>query len=284
MTRTVTTKGALTVAYNVSESRAMVAASDEGAKTVDFADGVTEMTVTVPTVDDSGDELNSTVTLRLTDSDAYDVGTRSATVTVRDNDEPPTLVSNLDNPLSTFHGHNAIILVSRNKTLSQSFRTGSAASGYTLDGMALRFRELSFEQPGTLTATLRANDSNDKPGNVLHTLRNPSTVDYDGVNEFRVRRSVVLAADTRYHVVLAFNRIVGGPQWLKAVDDSLDPGSADGWEIGNRHESSNGGQSWGALVPPGCSLRSGEPRCRCRRWWWSRWRARWRRARVHSSR
>ena len=245
VTRTVTTKGALTVAYSVSESRAMVAASDEGAKTVDFADGVTEVTVTVPTVDDSEDERNSTVTLRLTDDDAYDVGTRSATVTVRDDDEPPTLVSNLDNPLSSFHGHNAVILVSLTKTLSQSFRTGSAASGYALDGMALRFRELSFEQPGTLTATLRANDPDDKPGNVLHTLRNPSPVDYDGVNEFTTRSNVVLAANTRYHVVLDWNERIGGPQWLKAVDDSLDPGSADGWEIGNRHESSNRGQSWG---------------------------------------
>ena len=245
VTRTVTTTGALTVAYSVSESRDMVAASDEGAKTVDFADGVTEVTVTVPTVDDSDDEMNSTVTLRLTDDDAYDVGTRSATVTVRDDDEPPTLVSNLDNPLSNFHGHGAIILLSRNKTLSQSFRTGSAASGYVLDGMALRFRRLSFPQPGRLTVTLRANDPDDKPGNVLHTLTNPSSLDYDGVNEFTVRRSVFLAANTRYHVVAAWNNLVGGPQWLKAVDDSLDPGSAEGWEIGTRHESSNSGQSWG---------------------------------------
>ena len=244
--RTMNTRGALMVSFSVSENGDMVASGEEGAMTVDFADGATEATVTVPTVDDSGDEANSVVTLTLTADDAYDLGAQStAAVTVRDNDEPPTLVSNNDKPLGRSHGHNAIVLASRFKTLAQSFTTGSRAAGYALDGIALRFRELQFQQPGRITVTLRANASNDKPGNELHTLRNPSPVDYDGMNEFTVRSNVFLEPDTRYHVVLAFSDVAGGPQWLKAQDDSVDPGSLEGWEIGTRHESSNEGVSWG---------------------------------------
>ena len=245
--RTGVTTGALTVNYSVSETGDVVAPGEEEPKTVDFADGQTEVTVTVPTVNDSGDEPNSEVTLMLDRGATYYRGeSQSATVTVRDDDEPLlTFVSNLNNPRSNFHGHGAVILVSLTKTLSQSFRTGSAAGGYALDGIALRFRELTSAQRGTLTATLRANDPNDKPGNVLHTLRNPSPVDYDGINEFTTRSNVVLAAGTRYHVVLDWNERIGGPSWLRAADEDLDPGTAAGWEIGNRHESTDRGASWG---------------------------------------
>ena len=87
VTRTGVTAGALTVNYSVSESGAMVAAGDEGAKTVDFADGDTEQTVTVPTEEDTGHEADSTVTLTLTADAAYDLGTdATATVTVEDDD------------------------------------------------------------------------------------------------------------------------------------------------------------------------------------------------------
>ena len=78
VTRTVVTAGALTVRYGVSESGAMVAASEEGAKTIDFGDGETEKTVAVPTVDDSVHEANSTVTFRLAPDAAYEVGTAAS--------------------------------------------------------------------------------------------------------------------------------------------------------------------------------------------------------------
>ena len=87
VTRTVTTAGALTVNYRVSEDGAMVAAGEEGAKTVAFADGDTEKTVTVPTVEDTGHEADSVVTLTLTADADYDLGTDdTATVTVEDDD------------------------------------------------------------------------------------------------------------------------------------------------------------------------------------------------------
>ena len=96
VTRTVTT-GALTVNYSVSEDGAMVAAGEEGPKTVDFADGDTEKTVTVPTVEDTGHEADSMVTLTLTADADYDLGTASADVTVEDDDNAaPTGVPTID--------------------------------------------------------------------------------------------------------------------------------------------------------------------------------------------
>ena len=97
VTRTVVTTGALTVNYRVSETGAMVASGEEGAKTVAFADGDTEKTVTVPTVDDSVHEADSTVTLTLTANAAWDLGTATATVTVEDDDNAaPTGAPTID--------------------------------------------------------------------------------------------------------------------------------------------------------------------------------------------
>ena len=87
VTRTVVTAGALTAHYQVSETGDAVAASDEGAKSVDFADGETGKTVTVPTAGDGGHEADSVVTVTLTADAAYDLGAqRSAEVTVEDDD------------------------------------------------------------------------------------------------------------------------------------------------------------------------------------------------------
>ena len=97
VTRTAVTAGALTVHYRVSESGAMVASGEEGAKTIDFVDGVTEQTVTVPTVEDTGHEADSTVTLTLTPNAAYDLGTAAADVTVEDDDNAdPTGAPTID--------------------------------------------------------------------------------------------------------------------------------------------------------------------------------------------
>ena len=89
VTRTGITAGALTVRYGVSETGDMVASDEEGAKTVAFADGDTERTVTVPTEADTDHEADSTVTLTLTADAAWDLGTASAEVTVEDDDDSP---------------------------------------------------------------------------------------------------------------------------------------------------------------------------------------------------
>ena len=97
VTRTGVTAGALTVAYRVSETGAMVAPGEEGAKSVDFGDGDTEQTVTVPTVEDTVHVADSTVTVTLTPDAAYDLGTATAEVTVTDDDNAaPTGAPTID--------------------------------------------------------------------------------------------------------------------------------------------------------------------------------------------
>ena len=102
VTRTVVTTGALTVNYRVSETGDMVAAGDEDAQTVAFADGDTEKTVTVPTVEDSVHEADSTVTVMLTadtgDDPTYLLGDpTTAEVTVADDDNAaPTGAPTID--------------------------------------------------------------------------------------------------------------------------------------------------------------------------------------------
>ena len=89
VTRTVVTAGALTAHYQVSETGDAVTVSEEGAKSVDFADGETGKTVTVPTAGDGGHEADSVVTVTLAADAAYDLGPeaqRSAEVTVEDDD------------------------------------------------------------------------------------------------------------------------------------------------------------------------------------------------------
>ena len=87
VTRTGVTAGALTVRYGVSETGDMVAPGEEGAQTIDFAEGGTEQTVTVPTAEDTVHEADSTVTLTLTADAAYILGAQpSAEVTVEDDD------------------------------------------------------------------------------------------------------------------------------------------------------------------------------------------------------
>ena len=82
--------GGVTVNLSVSEAAGSdyVAPGDEGSKTLAIAAGQTSGTYRVATVDDGNDEPNGSVTVTLESGTGYDLGTaRSASVTVRDNDE-----------------------------------------------------------------------------------------------------------------------------------------------------------------------------------------------------
>ena len=100
VTRTAFTAGALTAHYRVSETGDAVAASGEGAKSIDFPGNATRVTVTVPTVEDAVHEADSVVTVTLVPDAAYDLGPaaqRSASVTVADDDNaPPTGAPTID--------------------------------------------------------------------------------------------------------------------------------------------------------------------------------------------
>ncbi|MYE58423.1 MAG: autotransporter outer membrane beta-barrel domain-containing protein, partial [Alphaproteobacteria bacterium] len=80
---------AVTVAYDVSEADGsdVVAAADEGRKSVTIAAGEREAVFTVATVDDEATEADGAVTVTLVAGTGYGLGTdKAASVTVADND------------------------------------------------------------------------------------------------------------------------------------------------------------------------------------------------------
>ena len=80
--------GSITVNYTVTQSGAFVAAGDLTAKTVSLSGGT--KTITVPTVGDSTDEADGSVTVTLNAGSDYTLGsTNTATVNVSDDDPTP---------------------------------------------------------------------------------------------------------------------------------------------------------------------------------------------------
>ncbi len=78
----------ITVNYTVTQSGAFVASSNLNAKTVSLSGGT--QTITVPTVGDSTDEADGSVTVTLNAGSDYTLGsTNTATVNVSDDDPPP---------------------------------------------------------------------------------------------------------------------------------------------------------------------------------------------------
>ena len=81
--------GSITVSVNVVDSGSFASAGQTGDKTVTIGTNGTG-TLTVLTEDDSADEANGSITARVQSGTGYQVGSPdSASVTVKDNDEPP---------------------------------------------------------------------------------------------------------------------------------------------------------------------------------------------------
>ncbi len=96
LTRTGYVAVELAVEVTVSETGDMVAAGDEGTKTVTFGANSATATVEVPTVDDSVDEDDSTVTVAVADGSDYDPGTPSDAEVVASDDDQAALA--IDSP------------------------------------------------------------------------------------------------------------------------------------------------------------------------------------------
>ena len=92
----------LNVSVLVSESEDMVASAEEGTKTVDFAEGDTTATLSVPTVDDGVVESDSVVTAAIQTNTDYTVGTDgSGTVSVIDQGATATVPDAIADLLAT---------------------------------------------------------------------------------------------------------------------------------------------------------------------------------------
>ena len=196
LSRAGSTTAALTVNVTVSETGGdMVAASNEGARTVTFLANSATATLSVATASDSVDEANSVVTATIsadTGSPAsYSVGTpASAMVTVEDNDTRGVTVSATALTVNEdTTGTYTVVLDSQptaNVTVTPS-RTGS--SDVTFSPATLTFTALNWNtvQPVTVTAA-QDNDAVNDSATISHAVTGG---DYAGVTV----ESVVVTVD-----------------------------------------------------------------------------------------
>ncbi len=85
----------LTIGYTVSQSGDYLDAPGSGARTVTLVAGATTVSVAIGTVDDAADEVDGAVSVTVDTGNGYTIATNqdSASVPVRDNDEPVVRIS-----------------------------------------------------------------------------------------------------------------------------------------------------------------------------------------------
>ena len=196
LSRAGSTTAALTVNVTVSETGGdMVAASNEGARTVAFLANSATVTLSIATASDSVDEANSVVTATISADTgspvSYSVGTpSSAMVTVEDNDTRGVKVSATALTVNEGTTGTYTVVLDSQPTASVTVtpsRTGS--SDVTFSPATLTFTALNWNtvQPVTVTAA-QDNDAVDDSATISHAVTGG---DYAGVTV----ESVVVTVD-----------------------------------------------------------------------------------------
>ena len=177
--------GSITVNYTVTQSGAFVASGELSNQTETLSGG--NATITVPTVGDTTDEADGSVTVTLTSGTGYTLGSpKTVTVTVNDDDDPPPVT-----PTVTFDSASSTAAESAGThnvalTLSAS-QSGSLAVGFSVTGTATSGSDYtSFSTTVSFTAGTTSvnipvpilNDSSDEASEtVIITLTDGSAYD-----------------------------------------------------------------------------------------------------------
>ena len=186
LSRAGSTTAALTVNVTVSEAGGdMVAASNEGARTVAFLANSATATLSVATASDSVDEANSVVTATVsadTGSPAsYSVGTpASAMVTVEDNDTRDVTVSTTALPVNEGSTGTYTVVLNSQPTASVTVtpsRTGSSDVTFSPPTLTFTTSTWNTVQQVTVTAA-QDSDAVDDSATISHAVTGG---DYVGV-------------------------------------------------------------------------------------------------------
>ena len=178
LSRTGSTTAALTVNVTVSETGGdMVAASNEGARTVTFLANATTATLSVTTASDSVDEANSVVTATIsadTGSPAsYSVGTpASAMVTVEDNDTRDVTVSTTALTINEgATGTYTVVLDSQPTASVMVTPSKTGSSDVTFSPPTLTFTTSNWSTAQTVTVTTaQDSDAVDDSATISHAV------------------------------------------------------------------------------------------------------------------
>ena len=126
--------GSITVNYTVTQSGAFVASGELSSQTETLSGGTA--TITVPTVGDTTDEADGSVTVTLTSGTGYTLGSpKMATVTVNDDDDPPPVTPTVSFSAATSSAAEDAGTHNVGLTLSAS-QSGSLAVGFSVSGTA----------------------------------------------------------------------------------------------------------------------------------------------------
>ena len=175
LTRTGDTAAALEVEVTVSETGDMVAAGNEGTRTVTFGAGSATATVTVPTQADSDSESDSTVTVAVADGDGYVAGTPSqAGVVVADDDEPLPMVTVTPVTTPVTEGTDAVFRLARTGDTAAPLRlsfsiseTGDMCRGTNACNGAPASATIPAGQASTNLFVLTSDDSDHEADSVV---------------------------------------------------------------------------------------------------------------------
>ena len=209
---------------------------------VEFEENARSAKFTVPVNDDTIDENNETFTVTLSgvSSNAQLAADPTAKGTILDDDAAgegvAVLLSNLGQDTDEFASASVGAF-----DAAQGFTTGSARSGYFLDSIKLDVQAVP-NTPADVTVQLWS-ASNGNPDASIATLTH-STGSWDtGVNTFSASPAQVLAAETKYFVVLLYS---GQRSYLDVnitKTDSADDASTE-WEVTGRRLERGSDNQW----------------------------------------
>ena len=143
------------------------------------------------------------------------------------------LVGNTGSTTLTSQSYNGIV--------AQRFLTGTDTDGYLIAEVGVRFHNVSGK---SASVAIKDNNNLNRPGNLVATLDNPSTLTSNAVNWFTVPDDTRLDSNTRYWIV-ANDQVnnTGNRAQVSYTSNTGQSGEA-GWEIDNNRVYRNAGATW----------------------------------------
>ena len=143
------------------------------------------------------------------------------------------LVGNTGSTTLTSQSYNGIV--------AQRFLTGTDTDGYLIAEVGVRFHNVSGK---SASVAIKDNNSINRPGNLVATLDNPSTLTSNAVNWFTAPDDTRLDSNTRYWIVANDQVNNTGDRAQVSYTSNTGQSGEAGWEIDNNRVYRNAGATW----------------------------------------
>ena len=129
---------------------------------------------------------------------------------------------------------------------AQGFTTGGRRVGFHLGRVELDLDRAPGS--GTLTVTIRRRNASGDPGDVVHTLYNPTNVG-TGLQKFMAPAGAYLGKNGNYFVHMTYSGGGTEPRWKLANGSNEDSGAHSGWSVADTHSVASDGNWTDATSP-----------------------------------